>query len=70
MASDEQKKAAYRRQMEEDYAAPERRRCHQCEAQHSLEALLERKGVVIQTFTGRVFCYPKCWEEYKRSEGL
>lgn len=27
-------------------------------------------GIVIQNFTGRVFCGGKCWGDYKESEGF
>ena len=60
-------------QFRSDYALAEHRRCHLCDRGYDLDELVaafQNDTVVIQAFTGRIFCAPKCWKKYKRSEGL
>lgn len=48
-------------------------RCHTCGAPYTADGLVDgllARSVGLQTFTGRAFCYPGCWEEYRRREGL
>ncbi len=67
-----QHKASVQEQLARDYADPQHRRCHQCERELPLENILELAdgGVVVQRFTGRLFCYPACWNQYLEGEGL
>lgn len=49
------------------------RRCHQCQRAYSKEGMVEalmEDSVVVQSFTGRVFCEGGCWEKYLENEGL
>lgn len=62
---------AARRRIARDYAEADDRRCHQCSKVRTVEELsqaLIANDAVVQAWSGRVFCFPHCWDEYK--EGL
>lgn len=59
--------------VESDYKIASHRECHECGKKRTKEQLvadLASEAAVVQTFTGRVFCSPGCFADYKKGEGF